>query len=485
MDVRLARPSHRPRAPSTAIALLMLALAIAVFPALAHAATGRAPGPPTITAPHDGDVVGGDVRVEGHAGSGATGVQVAVDGGPWQDANGTGPWRFVWDSAGAAAGAHAISARSIDSGGNSTPATVSVTVSSRPPARIETDPTMTPTTTTAGQTVRVTGTAAYDNGVRVVWANATARVLATATTASAPLDALGTYSLTFVAPDRAGRRTVSITVDDGQRNVTVNRTLTITSPTQPELGVAGLTCDPASPIAGRGATLRVTVENTGNSTASATLKVSDGTKQDSPLIAQQRITVDPGAATSVDLRWDPGAGNHTVEARLEGIAPEDRNQTNDVRRLPVTVRVLPDFIVDAVNLANPRPGHGNATSVSISVRNRGSAEGSGKLVLTAIGGPSGKDPAQVLVGEQRVDLPANGSRSVVLRWTPTHGRWTLSARVVDVLPEETDPADNERSSAVVEVPKPPPPPRRVPGPSGLFVLVALAVVGLALERRAR
>lgn len=81
-----------------------------------------------VTIPEPGTTVRGLVEVQGtvDADDGAVdAVQVRVDDGPWQDADGTSNWTFEWDTGDVADGSHEIQVRAVTSGGgNATASTV-------------------------------------------------------------------------------------------------------------------------------------------------------------------------------------------------------------------------------------------------------------------------------------------------------------------------------------------------------------------------
>jgi hypothetical protein len=106
--------------------------------------TGDAPPGPTspsvtIISPREGDVVSGEVWVEGSAhdlGAGGV-VDVRIDAGPWQQASGNEVWTYKWDSTQSPDGGHTAYARGTDAKGGTAPiATVNVTsenAANRPP----------------------------------------------------------------------------------------------------------------------------------------------------------------------------------------------------------------------------------------------------------------------------------------------------------------------------------------------------------------
>jgi|GEM_PF-861398 len=104
----------------------------------------RTPPTSTITSLADGQrtnvtgtlVIGGEARDNTFV----TGVEVRVDGGAWEEAEGAETWTYAWDTGGLAEGDHTIESRATDAGGNveTTPATVTVNID-RTPAQLSAD----------------------------------------------------------------------------------------------------------------------------------------------------------------------------------------------------------------------------------------------------------------------------------------------------------------------------------------------------------
>lgn len=86
----------------------------------------------TITAPVDGDAVPAFTVIRGTASdpsSGVSKVEVSIDNGPWQEADGQENWTFLWDTSAYENGSlHTIRARAVDRAGNVGPETAAITV---------------------------------------------------------------------------------------------------------------------------------------------------------------------------------------------------------------------------------------------------------------------------------------------------------------------------------------------------------------------
>jgi hypothetical protein len=130
--------------------------------------------PPTIsiTAPVAGSTVGGTITVKGAAtdNQAINGVQLSVDGGPYQPASGTSSWSVSLSTNGYANGSHKLTARVVDATGNS--ATTTDTVSFSNTVADTTPPSVAINTPAAGATVSgavtVSGTASDNVAVAKV-----------------------------------------------------------------------------------------------------------------------------------------------------------------------------------------------------------------------------------------------------------------------------------------------------------------------------
>ena len=88
-----------------------------------------------ISSPQDGATLSGQIGLAGTASDNVqvAKVEVSVDGGAYQGAQGTTSWTCQLDTSALAGGSHTITARAIDSSGNQSSAAVSVTLSSALP----------------------------------------------------------------------------------------------------------------------------------------------------------------------------------------------------------------------------------------------------------------------------------------------------------------------------------------------------------------
>jgi hypothetical protein len=94
--------------------------------------------PPTVTfsAPQSGSTVSGVATVSGSASDnvGLAAVDVQIDGGAWQAASGKASWSYAWDTTAVTNGTHTLVAKATDTGGNTTTASLTLTVSNSPTA---------------------------------------------------------------------------------------------------------------------------------------------------------------------------------------------------------------------------------------------------------------------------------------------------------------------------------------------------------------
>lgn len=184
--------------------------------------------PPTVAIanPSAGSSVAGSVSVSGTA-SDATAVarvDVAVDGGAWSVAGGTTNWSWTWSASSATNGNHTVSARAIDTAGNASTSSVTVSVANAADA---TAPTVSISSPAAGATVagtvNISGTASDNATVASVRAAVDGGAWRTATGTTAwswswdtTVLANGGHTVAVQALDAAGNASapasVSVTV---------------------------------------------------------------------------------------------------------------------------------------------------------------------------------------------------------------------------------------------------------------------------------
>lgn len=122
-----------------------------------------------ISSPQAGATLSGQIGVAGTASDNVqvAKVEISVDGGSYQAAQGTTSWTYQLDTSALAGGSHTITARATDSSGNQSSAAVSVTVSSALAQPDTTPPSVAISAPAAGSAVlgslTITGTAS-DNG---------------------------------------------------------------------------------------------------------------------------------------------------------------------------------------------------------------------------------------------------------------------------------------------------------------------------------
>jgi hypothetical protein len=189
----------------------------------------------SIATPGSGTSVAGAVTVSGSSSDNAavSSVSVSVDGGPWSTASGTGSWSWSWSTSSWPNGTHTVAARAVDTSGNASTTSVSVTVSN--PTADTTAPTVAFGTPAAGATVSgtvtVNGTASDNASVTKVevkvdsgvW-QTTSGTLAWSWAWSTSAAAAGTHTLTARATDSSGNTSTTT------RSVSVAGTSSDTTP---------------------------------------------------------------------------------------------------------------------------------------------------------------------------------------------------------------------------------------------------------------
>jgi hypothetical protein len=180
----------------------------------------------TVTAPANGSTVSGTVTISANASDnvGVASVTFRVDGTVVGSPDTTAPYSVSWNTSGAAAGSHSITAEAADAAGNrgtSAAVTVTIAAANQPPTVSLTAP-ANGATFTAPASITITANAADTDGTiaGVDFYNGTA-LLGSDTTSPYSFAwsnvPAGTYSLTAVARDNTGQQTAS-----AARTITVN-----------------------------------------------------------------------------------------------------------------------------------------------------------------------------------------------------------------------------------------------------------------------
>ena len=239
---------------------LVLGLTFSSNPVTVTVFNDTAPPSVTVTSPASGAALAGTTTITATATDnvGVVGVQFKVDGANVGAEDTTAPYSVPWNTASAAAGAHAVTAVARDAAGNvMTSAGIAVTVDNVPPTIAMTSPSA--GSTVAGM-VSVNANASDNFGIAGVQFKLDGANLGAEDT-SAPYSTswnttgagAGSHSLTAVARDAAGNITTSaaavVTVDNlgptvaltaPQNGATVNGTVTVTATAADSGSVAGV-----------------------------------------------------------------------------------------------------------------------------------------------------------------------------------------------------------------------------------------------------
>lgn len=279
----------------------------------------------SIATPGSGTSVAGVVTVSGSSSDNVavSSVSVSVDGGAWTPASGTGSWSWSWSTSSLANGTHTLAARAVDTSGNSTTRSASVTVSNTvSPPPDTTAPAVWFSTPAAGATVSGTVTvsgAASDNAavskveIKVdsgAWQTAggtTGWSWAWSTSSATP----GTHTLTARATDSAGNTT------------TAARSFSVA-------GTSGDTTPPA---------LGITTPSSG-ATVTGTVSVQ-GTVSDNVGVTRLEVAVDDKPWQQIYMKanwaWPWVTGHLSNGAHTLHVRATDSAGNVTTKALPVTV----------------------------------------------------------------------------------------------------------------------------------------------------
>jgi subtilisin family serine protease len=278
-----------------------------------------------------------------------------------------------------------------------------------------------------------------ESGVSVVLKDGATTV---GTQGSLTLNAGTSQTLNFSwTPGSTGSHTLTATVTYNGSDTNSNSTTVNVQAVTHALSVDSIT--PLSPaIAGQAATVRVHVTNAGNQSESGiTVGLTDngtavGTTQAVP------GTLAPGAGADIDFSWTPtSTGNHAM------LATADASDTSPAT-LSTTVNVttiVHDVAVTSVTVPSSVT-QGQSATVSVSVKNNGTATESILVSLTSNPANAAGNPAS-----RTISLNAGQSTSVSFSWATTTstgtGSYTLTGHA-SISPEtDATPSDNDRAGS--------------------------------------
>jgi hypothetical protein len=248
-------------------------------------------------------VCGNSATITGSASAslGLANVSISVDGGAYQAATGTTSWSYTLNTTGIAVGTHTVTARAVDTGGNSKTASASISVTADTTA-----PTVTITSPLNGATVTgtisVTGQASDNVRVAQVAVSIDGGPYAAATGTTSWSLSLNTSSLSM------GSHTITARATDGAGNAGTS-SVSVNAPdtTPPTVSIA-------APTSG--------------STVAGTISVS-GAASDNVGVTQVALRVDSGSYTTIQgtSSWSAtldstflADGTHTLTARATDAA---------------------------------------------------------------------------------------------------------------------------------------------------------------------
>jgi hypothetical protein len=165
---------------------------------------------------------------------------------------------------------------------------------------------------------------------------------------------------------------------------------------------------------------------------------------------------------------------------LLDIKPYDANSSNDNASREVHVLAAPDLALAAIVFSNSRPTEGMAVTVQARIFNSGEKNATGTVTIY-----DGNATSGTALGSQRVAVPANSTRMVLVNWNTTRGSHNITAVVKDVLLEDSDPSNDNLARQIIVAKKSSPPPGTAPGFEAATALaVALVICVLGARKRA-
>lgn len=229
-------------------------------------------------------------------------------------------------------------------------------------------------------TVRNQGTGAAAEGFVVQWKSDKNSPTGPADTVPGlAAGASTTVVLTYSFP-KAGNFTTVATVDTGNAVDETNESNNLeilsvsVTPAQPDLLITGFTINPASPVAGLPATIKLTVKNQGGGAAGGFV-VQWKSAQNAPSgPAVPVVGLAAGASTVVQFTYTfPQAGNFTTVATVDtDKSVPETNENNNLAILSITVqKATIDLSVTSVTFDPNPPVRGWLTKVAVTVKNSG------------------------------------------------------------------------------------------------------------------
>lgn len=230
------------------------------------------------------------------------------------------------------------------------------------------------------------------DGTSVAWSdNYTSSIAAGASvtvTATGGPNSKATWTAT------SGSHTVRAYVDDINRitesnesNNTYDKSITVNSPSTPDLIVTDLSWTPAAPLTGDEVTYKATIKNQGTAaTPAGTIHgvafSVDGTTvawsdtYTSSIAAGASVTLTANGGPSSKATWTATTGTHTVRAMVDDInriTESDENNNTLDKSLTINLPSKPDLIISDISWSPASPAAGNTVTFSAVVENKGTA----------------------------------------------------------------------------------------------------------------
>jgi hypothetical protein len=424
--------------------------------------------------PLGADIVAGMVNISGNS-TGAEGVQISIDSGAWWNGSGVPKWHYLWNSTSVPNGIHSVQARAYNGSAYAASSVVQFTVNNTPHSSLEITLDLSPEEVFSGEDFVASGMASYDNGVRV--SSGTVQVAFANTSDNVTTDSRGYYSSQFPAPMSPGRTAVRASIASSGLSGSALAYIDVVFRAPPDLSVSAenITFNPSEPSGGDEVTIGAIVSNPGGSNASGTVRFS--TQGHDP--QDIHVNVSAGGSWPASVKWRLPSGRHTIQVSLLDVLPYDSNPSNDNATRELRVLASPDLAVAAILFSNSRPTAGMTITIQARVSNTGEKEASGSVTIY-----DGRPPAGAKIGTQRLLVPANTTRTVLLDWNATAGAHNITAVVGDVLPADPDMSDNVLTRQLDVAKKPSPPSNPAPGPGVAALAAAMLLAFFLLPGRA-
>ncbi len=170
------------------------------------------------------------------------------------------------------------------------------------PTKVELTSSVVPGTVYPGESVTINGTATYDNDLPAVGATVSAKIAGVGTTEKATADDDGNFSIPYTAPDDEGSYDITVSASIDTFQTSSDLPLKVVWEPKPDLEVTSVELSQTEAFTGDLIKLNVTVANTGNANATATVL---GVYAGASSLAQPDVgALVHGASEIIYLEWD-------------------------------------------------------------------------------------------------------------------------------------------------------------------------------------